>query len=241
MKRAELAITLPILALPILTLPVLTLAAAVLVASPQPAQAQASFDCTKAKTAVEKAICADRTLAGLDRKMAAAYASALKRFDAATGRLVREDQQAAMQLRDWAFDFEDFDMAGFLESRVVQLDAYDAAPRATFVGTWANVGGTATVEASPKGLTVSVTASDGAIGRWICQFEGSGRLDGAQMVVAEAPGSSDYEGWTLRFVRDGQAIRITAEKPAGYEGTPPYCGAVGNVDGTYIAAKPFTN
>ncbi|MBT9290678.1 lysozyme inhibitor LprI family protein [Prosthecodimorpha staleyi] len=236
MPRAELAI-MP----PIRTLPGLTLAAAILAASPQPAEAQASFDCTKAKTAVEKAICADRNLGALDRKMAAAYGAALKRFDAATGRLIREDQQTAMQLRDWAFEFEDFDMAGFLESRVVQLDAYDAAPRAGFVGTWANVGGTATVEASPKGLSVAVTASDGAIGRWICQFEGIGRLDGAQMVVAEAPGSSDYEGWTLRVVRDGQSIRITAEKPAGFEGTPPYCGAVGSVDGTYIAAKPYTN
>jgi uncharacterized protein len=43
-----------------------------------------SFDCSRASTAVEKMVCADRELSRLDEEMARAFADARKRFDAAT-------------------------------------------------------------------------------------------------------------------------------------------------------------
>ena len=121
--------------------------------------------------------------------------------------------------------------------RVDQLEALDGTPRRGFAGTWINLGGAVTIEAGPKGLEISVSASDGAVGRWLCDFAGVGRMSGATLVAEEAPGSNDYEGWKLTIVRDGQALRVTSERPAGFDGAPPFCGAHGAVDGVYIAAR----
>lgn len=201
------------------------------------AAAQPSFDCTKARAGVERTICADRTLSALDRKMAAAYGAALKRLDPLSARLLREDQRSTISIRDWAFERDDFDLAGFLESRIGQLDAIDGGPRPGYAGTWINVGGSASIEPSAKGLEVVVSASDGAVGRWVCEFAGIARPIDGGLTVADPPGNDDNEGWTLRIVREGQSIRIEAVRPAGYEGTPPFCGAHGSLDGTYLAAR----
>lgn len=59
----------------------------------------ASFDCTKATTPVEQAICADAPLARLDREVAAAYARTLARASAP------DDKQATIaQQRRWLGD-----------------------------------------------------------------------------------------------------------------------------------------
>lgn len=205
--------------------------------SPWPAAAQPSFDCTKARAGVERAICADRTLSALDRKMAAAYGAAMKRLDPLSARLLREDQRSTISLRDWAFERDDFDLAGFLEHRIGQLDAIDGGPRPGYAGTWIHVGGSVSIEPSAKGLEVTVSASDGAVGRWVCEFTGIARPIGGGLTVAEPPGTEDYEGWTLRIVREGQSIRVEAIRPAGFEGSPPFCGANGTLDGTYLAAQ----
>ena len=61
----------------------------------------ASFDCGKAGTAVEKAICADVALARLDRDVASAYGIALKfASDDAARDVVRKAQRAWLSTRD---------------------------------------------------------------------------------------------------------------------------------------------
>ena len=59
-----------------------------------------SFDCAKAGTATEKAICSDVTLARLDRKVAAAYQWKLRYADEAEAKAVRADQRAWLEFRD---------------------------------------------------------------------------------------------------------------------------------------------
>lgn len=210
---------------------------ATLVLGVPPAAAQPSFDCTKARAGVERTICADRNLSALDRKMAVAYAAALKRLDPLSVRLLREDQRSTIAIRDWAFERDDFDLAGFLEGRIGQLDAIDGGPRPGYAGTWINVGGSVSIEPSAKGLEVTVSASDGAVGRWVCEFSGIARPVDGGLTVAEPPGQDDNEGWTLRIVREGQSVRVEAIRPAGFEGPPPFCGARGGVDGSYLAAR----
>ena len=56
----------------------------------------ASFDCAKATTPIEQAICADATLARLDREVAAAYASKLASASDATAK-----QAITAQQRRW--------------------------------------------------------------------------------------------------------------------------------------------
>ena len=53
----------------------------------------ASFDCAKARSGVEKAICADPKLSEYDERIAAAYKRALGEWDGAIRGYVREDQR----------------------------------------------------------------------------------------------------------------------------------------------------
>jgi uncharacterized protein len=64
-------------------------------AAASPVASAPSFDCTKASSAVEKAICTDPKLAGLDRTLADAYGQAMRQWDEAT----REKERAAQ--RTW--------------------------------------------------------------------------------------------------------------------------------------------
>ncbi|WP_051340803.1 lysozyme inhibitor LprI family protein [Azospirillum halopraeferens] len=78
-------------------LPILSLVAAV----PAPAAAQAargpSFDCARAARPAEKAVCADDSLAGVDRLMARAYRLALR---GASADAVKAEQRAWLAGRD---------------------------------------------------------------------------------------------------------------------------------------------
>ncbi|ESZ36167.1 lysozyme inhibitor LprI family protein [Mesorhizobium sp. L2C067A000] len=56
------------------------------------AQGKPSFDCAKAASVAEKAICADPTLAQADADVAKNYAALLKRLDAHAGKALRDDQ-----------------------------------------------------------------------------------------------------------------------------------------------------
>jgi len=61
---------------------------------------QASFDCTKASTAIEKAICADPALAAADRKLAETYqAASAKLSDEGRSALRDEQRQWLKRLR----------------------------------------------------------------------------------------------------------------------------------------------
>lgn len=55
--------------------------------------ARTSFDCAKASSAVEKALCADRDLASADRRLAAAYKATVKRAGAAKDALVASQRE----------------------------------------------------------------------------------------------------------------------------------------------------
>lgn len=63
----------------------------------------ASFDCAKATTAIEKAVCGDAALARLDREVAQAYGQRLGQIEAATDRdAMREKQRRWLGRRDAA-------------------------------------------------------------------------------------------------------------------------------------------
>lgn len=93
--------------------------AALLMACSVPATA-ASFDCTKAKTKAEKAICSDKELSLLDEDLAKVYKSALKQHPAKGYVLARQ--------RDWLSLNKYCDPAGFVrclkknyKKRIAQL------------------------------------------------------------------------------------------------------------------------
>ncbi len=77
------------------------LAAALLVAAAAPALAQngPSFDCAKASTAIERAICKSPELAKADREMAAAYAVLVGKLSGAAREHLIKDQ--LRWVNDW--------------------------------------------------------------------------------------------------------------------------------------------
>src|SRR5262249_25285368 len=158
------------------------------------AHAQPSFDCTTAKTFREKAVCRARRLAGLDRDIARAFASALARLDLAGAAALRKDQQTFLIGIDEGFDrllywghgteaTEDelnealrnregavADLADELKRRLDFLKSLEPG-RQTPTGTWQNA--STRISVTPKKDRFIVGFDAGTFGwtRYNCQFE----------------------------------------------------------------------
>lgn len=87
------------------------------------AHAGASFDCRKAATPVERAICANHTLADLDGAIAGAYTAARQKLSASPERqaMLMSSQKAFVAARNKAFGQPGFDLELFLAQRLGML------------------------------------------------------------------------------------------------------------------------
>lgn len=100
------------------------------------ARARPSFDCAKAASAAEKAICADPALAQADADVAKTYAAVLKTLDPHAGKALRDDQSDFIAYRDQIAGFnentpkdrQNFDLGEFLRDRVPSSPV-SASPR----------------------------------------------------------------------------------------------------------------
>lgn len=204
--------------------------------APTAALAAPSFDCKLAKSPVEKAICGDAALAGLDEDMALAYKQALQRVkdDPVSTKILRDDQRLYIASRNEAFGDQYFDMAASMARQVEVLRSVRIKDAPGFEGSWASSNGQVEVVRTAAG-TLAVTASTAhVLGRWVCEFVGQGKLDGGRLIVREEPGANDYDGWTLQITRTGRAITVEGIRPRE-DGTPPYCGARGSLNGAFMA------
>ncbi|HEX8666662.1 MAG TPA: lysozyme inhibitor LprI family protein [Beijerinckiaceae bacterium] len=207
-------------------------------ASPKP-----SFDCTRARTAVERAICGDAELARLDAAVAAAYRQALDRLrpDRTLAAALRRDQSEFAASREGALERPDGSLARYLQSRRAWLDTV-AAPRSGFEGAWINGAGSLTIERRDGGLFGVVAKGDDPIrGSYTCTFNGVGRPGAGELAVSwekqAAHDEDEAEGWTLRLSRDGAVLRVEQRRNGSEAPTPPFCGVHGTLEGSYIPAR----
>jgi len=87
-----------------------------------------SFNCAKARRAVEKAICADPALANLDREISAVNTKVTERARAGnppTARALEREQDAFVAHRNAAFGRADFDLLKAMRARLDQLLAIE--------------------------------------------------------------------------------------------------------------------
>jgi uncharacterized protein len=87
-----------------------------------------SFNCARARRPVEKAICADPTLANLDREITAVNAKVVERARAdrpEAGRALQREQDAFVAHRNAAFGRADFDLLKAMRARLDQLLALE--------------------------------------------------------------------------------------------------------------------
>ncbi len=203
-----------------------------------------SFACSAARTAAEKAICANPALAALDRRMAAAYAKAMAALDAGGRAALRSDQRFFLEARDIQMTQarpEDYDLKGDMQSRAALLEAIDPAARAGWGGSWVNTAGQIVVTPAPNDtFAVSISTVQPYPSYPMCDLTATGRPAGTALVVGGSPPERKAnDGWTVTLTRKGMLIAAELVRPKGVDaGGPPFCGFRAFIDGTYLPLRP---
>lgn len=202
-------------------------------AAPRP-----SFECAKATTKVERAICADAPLAKADAEVATLYRERRAALLPAAAALLTQDETYFLGSRERVY--------GYGETNPNELLLAVIRGRADFLrslrppsgdgpeGSWGNLIAKLTVARGADGLfQVDINGNEPVTARWVCDVEGTGRLaDGVLEVKVETDGS------TLRLRRDGQTLKVEAVPPSGKRAwTPGYCGLNGSIAGDYFATQ----
>ena len=224
----------------------LTLTAAALAGLTARAAPAPSFDCARASSGAEQAICASDALAAQDASIASHFDEAKKAFDAAAVKALTQDQRDFVLMRGHEYDelnVKDPEArTARLSSRLQQRDAFLASlvltPRKGFEGTWNNLTGGFTVTRRPDGrLWFDGKTTHPRDGRWLCQVSGEAKRKGDALVIT--PADEDGSGWTLTLTRLGAAVNVAERPPAkrvaGY--WAPYCGMNGTLGGVFFPVR----
>lgn len=199
-----------------------------------------SFDCARASTPVERAICADAELAELDRRMADRYAAVRRALPAEARQALLEDQRWFLGVRDEAFRsraepwLEGFpDLAERMRDRIAFLETIDTGRRG-LAGTWGNLAGVVEVRPAAGGrLNVELSAAHPLNARWICQtrFEAPPGGDGVSGVAGTDP------DMRITLGLEGGVVTVSERRPDGERGQPGYCGHGGTLEGAYLPVR----
>lgn len=77
-------------------------------------------------------------------------------------------------------------------------------------------------------------------GSYTCEFSGIGRVNGNRLEVTwdttENP-DDGADGWTLAIRRQGSLLQLEQHRNDSEAQTPPFCGAHGSLEGTYLPAR----
>ena len=202
-----------------------------------PALAQApkpSFECRKAATKSEIAICANHDLARLDREIAAAYRQLRREtrgqlVDGAENPLLKEQTAFITQRDSCATD--EACLAKEMQDRraALALEPSRKDPREAFVGRYSNRYGWLLVRRTLAGEYEIMGATADPSARWTCDLEAS--ISAVEKGVALADAGEENDARPLRLTRRGETLRIEEDaerRLAGYT-----CGANGFVEGDY--------
>lgn len=215
-------------------LELLSLFGAAILATSQ--DARPSFDCARATTSVEQAICADPELADLDRRMAERYASVRLSLPAASRDALAQDQQWFLGARDEWYENRDRwdeypDLKGRMTDRIAFLETIRADQVEDVDGQWRNLSGTVDIERTgPDSIRVSWNAVQPVNARWICDLDLIvNRHDGVMEGVVR-----DDPDWQIRITPKPGHIQVEQIKLTPGFGSPGFCGANGHVNGVYF-------
>lgn len=216
---------------------IIALQGAAQAASPAP---RPSFDCARASSQVERAICADPRLARADAELAQVYRRRLAELDAPAAAALRDEQRWFLEIRDARYaDAQAGERAKELRStldyRSEYLGQIRAQPSPGLAGRWRNIAGEIEIRRDAKGRwDVQANAAHPLDGRWVCEAAGRdrGEADAASVHV-------DDDDSVLKLERAGATLQVTALNAKGQRLTmPDYCGHNGSLEGTYFAMPP---
>ena len=228
---------------------VAVLTALLATSDPAAAQGMPSFDCHKAASVAEKAICADPVLAQADADVAKAYAALLRTLDAPAGKALRDDQSDFIAYRDQIAGFNEntpkeqqtFDLGEFLRDRAIFLAGIRKPADAGLIGTWSSVRGAVEIKAAGSGkLEISAEIVTNPVsGSGACDIGGAVEKRKTLRLV-DTDDNDKPTGFVFTFRRDGDALFVE-QSGSGKDdrSEPPSCGANGHADGTFfLSEKP---
>ena len=197
-----------------------------------------SFDCARATTAVEQAICADPRLAAQDRQVAAAYARVRRSLSPAARAALALDQSGYLDAREGFARFGDRrDLPGLatrMRERTDFLTSLSTERPDTLIGHWRNSAGYVDITPAASGrLVVEAQAVQPRNGNWVCDIAVEGPQSGQ---TVEGVSSYDPPYRIRATLKDGYLeIEEEALTPGSYG--PPYCGANGHISGVYFRVR----
>jgi len=214
---------------------------------PAAAQGKPSFDCAKATSVAEKAICADPVLAHADADVAKNYAALLKTLDARAGKALRDDQSDFIVYRDQIAEFNEntpkdqqtFDLGEFLRDRATFLAGIRKPANASLIGTWSSVRGSVEIKTAGTGkLEISAEIVTNPVsGSGACDIGGTVEKRKILRLV-DTDGNDKPTGFVFTFRRDGDVLVVEQDGTGKDDRTePPSCGANGHADGTFFLTE----
>ncbi|MFN3817093.1 lysozyme inhibitor LprI family protein [Brevundimonas sp.] len=201
------------------------------------ALSQPSFNCDRAETGTERAICADADLSRQDLELATLYRDVRDRLSPEARDALRQDQRWFLGARDQWFENRDR-WAGFptlaerMEERSEFLESIDAEARG-WTGRWRNAAGALNITEHEGRLTLAFNTAHPANARWLCDVSLTGEpVEG----VIEGPADTD-ESYRLSARLLGDVIQVEETPVEGHGGPPEYCGANGFVGGSFFRVR----
>jgi uncharacterized protein YecT (DUF1311 family) len=198
------------------------------------AQNRPSFDCTKAKEDIEKAICKSAELSRYDREIGVAYAEARKRLDPMAQAALKEDQALFLVGREIAMIEHGGDLADFMKTRLAMLRSLEAGPTgmgsAAYIGEWKNENGSILFAPDKDGkISIKVSSAAMVTGKWVCEIDTS-------VLVRAGVISFKEEKVSITIARAGSALKVSETAPPD-DSQKPYCGHNGGIEGHYFKMK----
>lgn len=204
-----------------------------------PQVSQPSFNCSRASTPAEHAICADPRLGRLDRGLADRYLAVRRSMTPAMREALTRDQRWFLGARDeWQENstrggFRDFpDLAARMDDRIAFLDQLRTRPATHLNGRWRNAAGVVEIRTLEKGqVSVEISSANPVNARWLCDVSGRGRVGDNTITI------DGGDGWRVRLSLDRGVLKVEELAPGGRGGVRPYCGANGHLGEAYFLTR----
>ena len=214
-------------------------ALALCLASATASGAQPSYDCRKATTPTEKAICADDALAGLDRAIAAAFRQLRTELASVEKKPLGGEQASFLETRDAC----GADRACLRRAMEGWRDALRLEPyrprndgRERFVGRYESKYGWAIVRRTFAGDYDFIANQAHPDGRWVCDVHGKlGKVDKDGRAVATVEDENGDKRLFEIYVEIKRANLVLEEGAPRLVGV--FCGHNGTIDGSYRRVK----
>lgn len=199
-------------------------------------QAGPSFDCARATTPAERAICSDAALARLDRRMNSLYVAVRRALPASVRSALAEDQLWFLSVREYEAEQpraagDNRQLAARMTNRIGFLESIHTRGRSGLTGRWRNLAGEVHVTAPGNGrMRIRINAAQPENGNWVCDVE----FTGASSASAVEGVANHDQNYRLRATLRGDTLLLTETQIAGDGYGPGYCGLNGSVGGTYF-------